>query len=276
MAESLCVLYVAVTRAVHVLHMIVAPSADNERTLHKTFGGLLRAALTDGSRLGPEQIAYETGDRAWFRKPGVEHEPSAGEVAIHAESLAPLEVKVAAPAERRWRGLQRVSPSGLEGGTHVRLADQGSDSDSDRTAALSRGTLIHAWFEQIEWLDEGAPGDDHLRASQPLCPNLACEPRRSSVFLPNFIQCSAALISRRASAGPLTAALPPPHSKSKTNARSPSAMAIVCWSVTSTAWSLSTKAANRWQPTFSTSRRTLFRQTMPRLSIPRPHFIDLK
>jgi ATP-dependent exoDNAse (exonuclease V) beta subunit len=58
-AESLCVLYVAATRAIHALHIIVAPSAENEKSLHKTYGGLLRAALTDGNRLAPEQVAYQ-------------------------------------------------------------------------------------------------------------------------------------------------------------------------------------------------------------------------
>ena len=41
--ESLCVLYVAMTRAIHALHMIVAPAKSNEKSLPKTFAGLLRA-----------------------------------------------------------------------------------------------------------------------------------------------------------------------------------------------------------------------------------------
>jgi len=161
-SESLCVLYVAITRAVHALHMIVAPSADNEKSLHKTFGGLLRAALTEGDRLAPEQIAYETGDPEWFKNPSVEREPTSAEVAAQAESLAPLEIDLAPPRERRRRGLERVSPSGLEGGTHVRLSDTWGESSTERTAALQRGTLIHAWFEQILWLDDGLPDDARL------------------------------------------------------------------------------------------------------------------
>jgi ATP-dependent exoDNAse (exonuclease V) beta subunit len=162
-AESLCVLYVAVTRARHALQMIVAPSADNEKSLHKTFGGLLRAALTDGRPLAPRQLAYETGDPQWYRNPGVERQPSAGTVALQAESLVPLEVCLAAARDRRWRGLQRVSPSGLEGGTHVRLADVRSAGSGDRAAALAYGTLIHAWFQQIRWLDDGPPDEQRLR-----------------------------------------------------------------------------------------------------------------
>ena len=47
--ESLCLLYVAMTRAVHALYMIIAPSRENERSLPKTYAGVLRSALTDGS-----------------------------------------------------------------------------------------------------------------------------------------------------------------------------------------------------------------------------------
>ena len=50
-SESLCVLYVALTRTIHALHMIIAPSAKSEKTLPRTAAGLLRAALSDGSPL---------------------------------------------------------------------------------------------------------------------------------------------------------------------------------------------------------------------------------
>lgn len=163
MTESLCVLYVAATRPVHALHMIVAPSTPTERSLYKTFGGLLRATLTDGNRLESEQIAYTCGDAKWFENPGIERTPSESEILTQEESLAPIAVQLAPPAERRQRGLLRVSPSGLEGGTHVRLSDGWGDGGTQRTAALQRGTLIHAWFEQIHWLEDGQPDDALLR-----------------------------------------------------------------------------------------------------------------
>ena len=40
-------LYVAMTRAVRALHLIVAPSKANERSLPSTYAGLLRVALKD-------------------------------------------------------------------------------------------------------------------------------------------------------------------------------------------------------------------------------------
>ena len=33
----------------------------------------------------------------------------------------------------------------------------------DNAAALARGTMIHAWFEQIAWLDDGLPSPETLR-----------------------------------------------------------------------------------------------------------------
>ena len=43
-AEGLCVLYVAMTRAIHSLDMIVAPAKETEKAFPKTFGGLRRKA----------------------------------------------------------------------------------------------------------------------------------------------------------------------------------------------------------------------------------------
>ncbi len=43
--ESLCLLYVALTRARYSLCMVIAPSSDNEKKVPSTFAGVLRAAL---------------------------------------------------------------------------------------------------------------------------------------------------------------------------------------------------------------------------------------
>lgn len=161
--ESLCVLYVAVTRAVHSLHMIVAPSAENEKSLRATAAGLLRAALAGPGKLEPGAVPFEYGDPHWFdkskgpkkRSPG-EAETSGGE----DTSLAPpLRVHLAPPSSRAARGLDRRSPSELEGGSRVNLS---TFLRLDADAALDRGTLIHVWFEQIEWLDDGLPAEKLL------------------------------------------------------------------------------------------------------------------
>jgi ATP-dependent helicase/nuclease subunit A len=68
--ESLCVLYVAVTRAIHAWYALIPPSSDSERNVPRTPAGLLRAALADGGRAEPATVLYQHGDPEWFRAGG--------------------------------------------------------------------------------------------------------------------------------------------------------------------------------------------------------------
>ncbi|HWA98070.1 MAG TPA: 3'-5' exonuclease, partial [Pirellulales bacterium] len=150
--ESLCLLYVAMTRAVHALHMIVAPPAANERSIPKTFAGVLCSGLV-GSRqeLSPGEVAYEHGSDDWDAAPT---NPPPAEAEMLRVSLAPVRSK-------RRRSLERVAPSSLAGGPRVDLQHR---LRLDQAEALARGTLMHAWFEAIAWLDDPAPTDDELLA----------------------------------------------------------------------------------------------------------------
>ena len=65
MTEALCVLYVAITRAAHALHMIIPPAGPRERNLPKTFAGLLRAALANNLPATPGEKLYGHGDPDW-------------------------------------------------------------------------------------------------------------------------------------------------------------------------------------------------------------------
>jgi ATP-dependent exoDNAse (exonuclease V) beta subunit len=160
-SESLCVLYVAMTRAIHALHMFVAPSKSSEKKLKRSFAGLLRAALTKGKPVPPEAILYETGDPAWFRDAGrPEQIVSAGAAASPAESVSPVTVRLA-PARKRIRRLDRTSPSALEGGKRARI--NAVFHSREKNVAAARGTLWHAWLEHIRWQEEGVPDDDSLR-----------------------------------------------------------------------------------------------------------------
>ncbi len=152
--EAMCVLYVALTRAIHALYMIVSPSAANEKNLHKTPAGLLRAALTDAQRLQPEDKAYQCGDPLWY-----EHEQPQVMAATVA-TAEPQEVEIELAPQVGDAQLDHTAPSALEGGTRVaavRVLDLAS------SVATSRGTLIHALFEQITWLEDGIPERTELR-----------------------------------------------------------------------------------------------------------------
>jgi len=175
-SESLCVLYVAMTRAVHALHMIVTPSRKTEKSLPKTYAGLLRAALTDGTPAHAETTLFECGDREWYRRHRAEQTTHDSEaVAKTALELGtesqPITVRLAASTSRRHRGLELTSPTKLVGSGRVRVAD--ILSTKKNTTALRRGTLMHAWFEQVTWLEEGTPSEATLRQ---VAGSLSCGP----------------------------------------------------------------------------------------------------
>jgi len=159
--ESLCVLYVALTRAIHALHMIVAPSKPNEKTLPCTSAGLLRFALADGARAEPGTVLYEHGRRDWA-EPMATTKPSASPLMPATDKLSEFKLQLASPGSSIGaRGLDRQSPSQMEGGKQVDLKWR---LRLDAGAALDRGTLMHAWFEAIEWLDDGRPDRAKLMA----------------------------------------------------------------------------------------------------------------
>ena len=151
--EALCVLYVALTRPIHALHMIVAPSKENEKSIPATPAGILRAVLTDGTRAEPHATLYENGDPAW-----TEH-LSPAEIKAPTPEPIPLSIQLAPRKTTTGRGLETQSPSQLEGGPQVNLAER---LQLDRSAAMDWGTAIHACFEQITWLEDGLPDDDLL------------------------------------------------------------------------------------------------------------------
>jgi len=166
-AESLCVLYVAMTRAVHCLHMIVAPPKANEKSLPKTYAGILRATL--GSGLGSTAgVVYERGDAQWSMSQAKAEAPS-----LLPSDEPPAAIRLSPPLPSRERGLERTSPSALEGGHKLSVAKL-LETASD--AAFEHGTLVHAWMEQINWLDDGLPDDDTLIAvAVRVAPGLAAD-----------------------------------------------------------------------------------------------------
>jgi len=154
--ESLCVLYVALTRAVHSLHLVISPSKENEKNVPYTFAGVLRTALTGGGPLAPGTVVYEHGDADWCKTIATAQLQTTS--SANDDSQRPV-VFPQRPT-RPTRGLDHRSPSRLEGGGRVTLAQQ---LRLERGQALDRGTLMHAWFEQIRWLEDGEPDESALR-----------------------------------------------------------------------------------------------------------------
>ena len=140
-------------------NMIVAPSSEKERGLPATFAGVLRGALSDDTKpIQPEKLVFEYGNANWAAAAGKTASTSTQNTSDDKTAGALIFKFADAPAGRR-RGLERRSPSQLEGGSLVDLTEY---LRLDTSEALNRGTLVHSWFEKITWLEDGIPADEVL------------------------------------------------------------------------------------------------------------------
>jgi len=150
--EDFCVMYVAMTRAVNALHMIVSPSTSAKQ---RTQAGFLCATLAPDATVTPEAVLFESGTSNW-----AEDLPQASTPPL--EDTAPIDRVTLAPMDTpRRRSLRRTAPSSLEGSSRVAASQLFGTHSS---VALRKGTLIHHWCEHLTWLDAGLPDVDRLRS----------------------------------------------------------------------------------------------------------------
>ncbi len=161
--DALGVLYVALTRARHGLHIFVA--ADPTPLPKKaplTHARLIRGALgADREAFREGDTVFESGEPDWAARADTarrqEPEPD-GAPRDHAapEALRPT---LARRAERR-RNLSHRAPSSLVGRHQVDLRRALSLTPDP---ARERGSIVHAWLETVEWLEDWIPDEDRLR-----------------------------------------------------------------------------------------------------------------
>ena len=151
--ESLSLLYVAMTRAIHALYLFI-PGPRNGK-----FGGKLGwnnlLLQTLAPKATPQECTtlFEHGDPNWFQR--LEAKPSA------VPDTTPGAIKFHTEATQRRRGLEHLAPSRREGMGRINLDRLFTPAEGTGTAA---GTLFHAWFETIAWLDDGPPSEAALRS----------------------------------------------------------------------------------------------------------------
>ncbi|MFG0334175.1 MAG: PD-(D/E)XK nuclease family protein, partial [Maioricimonas sp. JB049] len=150
---------------VHALHIYLKPSRDNERSLPASFAGLIRAGCGNTTPIEPGTVLKEWGSADWHRQlpedsPILNVPAAVDEPSQMTKQEEPIRVQLAPMQDGRRRGRQRTAPSRKGEAAAIRLDDL---LKPGRSFALERGTLIHAWFEQIEWLDDGAPEEAVLR-----------------------------------------------------------------------------------------------------------------
>jgi ATP-dependent helicase/nuclease subunit A len=139
--EELCTLYVAMTRPRRILEMVL-PAEPRDGLSAAT---ILRNALSPGGEPRADGLLHEAG------------EPPSGQPAAVPPAPEPpsitITVTAADPPAHRWA---TRAPSSRTGRLSI------SELFAVRSAALDRGTLLHAWFEQVQWLDEHQPTDEDL------------------------------------------------------------------------------------------------------------------
>jgi len=169
--ESMCVLYVALTRAVHATHVIVSHGAKPD---HKSPVGVLMATLCpEAERV--EGILYEHGDDRWFEKTtSSDSSDPFGLDEFYMPDSVSLNPGTVSKEVRSGRGLPRSSPSQGPGGNSIELRSIFENNSSG--GGLTRGTMIHACFELVNWADESLPNRqqlrEHLIATDPTIENV--------------------------------------------------------------------------------------------------------
>jgi ATP-dependent exoDNAse (exonuclease V) beta subunit len=172
--ESLSLLYVAMTRPRCALYMFVDPPSDSERDMPRTFGGVVRAALAPAAD-APDSIAFQVGDPQWWKQvkstDGRDHaEEDAGEA---LSVIDRIQLTRDDDDEGALRGEAAVSPSMWSERSAARKQASALREHLQLRSpeARERGSVIHALFEQIEWLEEFAAEDAALlRIARSVCP----------------------------------------------------------------------------------------------------------
>ena len=169
--DELSALYVAMTRARYALHMVVPADGEKGPSTAKSAARILRDALAPGEPadvvgkvLYPPDGDRKQGDPCWFEK--LKGDDFSGAAPLDAGGPAWLEatdpVPLKAVSGPRVRNLARRTPSSMEGGE---LLDLGAHLRLDlKGDARLRGTVVHAWCERLEWMEEGLPDDTALLA----------------------------------------------------------------------------------------------------------------
>jgi ATP-dependent exoDNAse (exonuclease V) beta subunit len=152
---SLCTLYVAATRAKHALYVLIDPVAATAKTLPRTSAGIVRAAvLDDPLDARADATLHERGDAQWMdhipprtSAAGAERVSPAPPDTGGGERGAAAAVRLGPADPNALRGWQAPSPSEHE-------EDAARLLSVPNFEARESGTALHAFFEQIEYIDD--------------------------------------------------------------------------------------------------------------------------
>jgi ATP-dependent helicase/nuclease subunit A len=148
LTDELCALYVGMTRARSALYLL-APVAQKTskgaKAANKTYLALLEEALEIDHNLTvePDAVLFSYGDRDWDKQEIEGREQ---------EKKKPEAIPVLVSTGVGARSLASVSPSSLEGGATVSVADLLA---LEKPVNRKRGVVFHAWFEGVGFVQAG-------------------------------------------------------------------------------------------------------------------------
>lgn len=154
--DDLSAMYVAMTRAKHALYMLI-PSleyTDRGKLSTKGWSNLTQASMLrrQFTEYAPEdelenhvELLYASGDENWCQL--VDKKKSEPSISRSVRTKAGKLKIVKGKARRGWTA---VSPSNLEGGGIISGA---SILQPAQHVSAVMGSLVHHWFEQLDWLD---------------------------------------------------------------------------------------------------------------------------
>ena len=155
-AEALNVLYVLLTRAVHALYLMVPPlrirKDGQPRKLDLSYEAILRHTLAQDVHSGAFTL-YQHGNADWDQAA----ESAKPRERVSGAALTTVHRVVFGRTDRR-RHWPEASPSEL----HRTVTPSVRELLRLDTQAANQGSLLHAWFQAIEWLDCGLPNDEQL------------------------------------------------------------------------------------------------------------------
>lgn len=181
-SESLCLLYVAMTRAVNGLYLFVPGPSDSAagkvgvKGTVSTAADLLRYALAGNTPFEAEKRLAWDGNPQWYEQTpkALLRTAQSLETPVSSETSEPSKTVRNSSSERvsvepicfregtgSSRTLQRRSPSNIEDRSVVDLGKK----LSFRQMNTINGTILHGWYEKIAWFENSLPSDEELLAT---------------------------------------------------------------------------------------------------------------
>ena len=155
MRDVLGVLYVALTRARHALHLLVTADGQSGPSSSTTGARLIRLALGVAEDRAEEgEVLFEDGDAAWYQELSTPMAPPPRRTPATTPDIHLV------PRPERSRFLPHRTPSSEEGGSRIDLR-RVLRFDEDR--ARRAGLVAHAWLRRLIWIEDPIPDDLRLR-----------------------------------------------------------------------------------------------------------------